>query len=259
PCWPLLAIGLVLTCAAAWQAASQLKSADDATNAANANAHGLSVQLTGVRSQLTEFKGYLQQIATAAHTGDISVGIGMVKAIVDKLPKTENHVIVKGNHNATVVGSGQAAQQQTVNASGGIGTIGGTLVNPTVNNFGAPPAHFTATENVITPLGSQTKKVLEVHITTDRRVPAAVIGMVFSDPITFTTEYWNAHGPTLKGATIEQMDVTGGLSRDGTTPIPNSFGVRINAPSAFVPGQELVVTVESAFDVHLLQVVEVMN
>jgi predicted sugar kinase len=66
--------------------------------------------------------------------GDIVQGIG------EKLPKP--NVSVKGNQNSTVIGNGQAAQRQTINAANGIGTIGGTLINPQVCRISCDWTHL---------------------------------------------------------------------------------------------------------------------
>jgi len=256
--WIWLAIGLALSFTAAWQAATQLqqsdlgrRKADTQEEAAEKRETQISGDLNDVRNKLAGLEGAVAEIASAAKISTDKPLPEIVQAIIEKLPKPT--VTIRGNSNATTVGGGQAAQQQTINAANGIGTIGGTLINPQVNNFAPPPAHLTYTENVLTPLNDHVKKLLEVHVRTDRGIPAAAIGFLFSAPFTFSQDFFNSHQPLLKSASIQQLSETTPLQTNGV-PIPNSLGILVNAPASFDPGQELIVTVESENDIRTLQV-----
>lgn len=143
-------------------------------------------------------------------------------------------------------------------APGGFATSGGTLVNPTVNNFGPPLANLTFTEEVTQALSSDGTgvKEMKLHIKTDRPIPGAVVGVVMSGPINLTQEYFTAHPPSQEGAAISQINVGSPLSNSGVL-IPNSFALIIGAPAALSPGVDLVVPVESKFDVHVVQVLQI--
>jgi hypothetical protein len=125
--------------------------------------------------------------------------------------------------------------------------IGGSSNQASVN-CGPPPATFSFKEKVITPLAKNSEKFMEAHITTDRSIPGAIIGIVFSDPVEMSKE------PSLKGAAIFQMN-TGQLQSDHL--LPNTLGVTINLPAAFLPGQELIIPVKSKADVHIIKVMQV--
>jgi len=169
--WGLFTSGLILSVLAALQSAFQLQDAELDERIANSQYLAVKGQLGEVQDQQkktmeqldsqttklgtlgeqdTKMQNALNDLRTAAHIAPGTSLDDLVRGISSKLPKSP--VTIKGNGNVTAVGGGQAAQQQTVNAPNGIGTIGGTLVNPQVNNFGPPPAHLTYTENVLTPL-----------------------------------------------------------------------------------------------------------
>jgi hypothetical protein len=140
-----------------------------------------------------------------------------------------------------------------ISAPNGIAIGGGLVANPTVNNFGPPPAHLSYTEEVVTPLPASGEglKIMKIHVTTDRSIRGAIVGIVFSGPIEPITP--GKDEPQLKGAGISQMNWGEGLQHD-STPIPNSLGIVINAPSVFMPGQELIVTVKSKTDLRVIEV-----
>lgn len=121
---------------------------------------------------------------------------------------------------------------------------------------GPPPANLTFTENVITPLSDHIKKTFAVHVRTDRAIPAAAVAIFFSAPITFTKEYFAAHPARLDGASIQSMDISGPLTGEGTF-YPNSLAVIVNVPAAFTAGQEMVLTVESESDAHVIRVMAI--
>lgn len=143
-----------------------------------------------------------------------------------------------------------------ISAPNGIAIGGGLVANPTVNNFGPAPAHLSYTEEVVTPLPASGGglKIMKIHITTDRSIRGAIVGIVFSEPIEPITP--DKDQPQLKGAGISQMNWGGGLQRDNV-PIPNALGIVVNAPAVFMPGQELIVTVKSKTDVRVIEVAPV--
>jgi hypothetical protein len=140
-----------------------------------------------------------------------------------------------------------------INAPSGIGIGGGLVTNPTVNNFGPPPANFKFTEEVVTVLSGNVEKSMKVHITTDRSIPGAIVGIVFSGPVEMTQQ----DQPVLKGASISQMNWGQMASGENRQLMPNGWAVVINAPAAFLPGQELIVPVKSKTDVHVVSVSQV--
>ena len=120
---------------------------------------------------------------------------------------------------------------ETVNAPYGIGAIGGTLLNPTVNNYGPAPANLTFTEKQASdPVASKSGVyLLKVHIKTDRSMPGAVIGVQFSGEVEISKDDGNQEGPRLANAPIAQVDIGSPLATNGIS-IPNSYGFTINAP-----------------------------
>jgi hypothetical protein len=98
-------------------------------------------------------------------------------------------------------------------------------------------------------------KVIKIHVTTDVPIHGAIVGIVFSSPIEPITP--GTDEPQLKGAGISQMNWGIGGLRRGNESFPNSLGIVINAPSVFLPGQELIVTVKSKTDVQVLGVAPV--
>ena len=271
--WLLLVIGVLLSLTAAWLTADQLQETDHDKRVADGRFVGIKDQLKAVQDQqkstTDELNGKLQAITgqngklqtaldslgAKAHVSPGASFDDLVKGIADKLPKT-SPVAIKGDHNITAVGGGQAAQQQTVNAAGGIGTIGGTLVNPQVTNYAPPPAILTYKEEVQTPLTSKTDKVLQVRVSTDRKIPGAAIGLIFSDPFDESKQYWQAHQPDITGGAANAVTVKIPIAGNGV-PIPNSLGAVVDLPAALMPGTDLVVTVTSKADIHVLQVVQV--
>lgn len=144
---------------------------------------------------------------------------------------------------------------QTVNAPGGIGSIGGTVVNPTVNNFAPPPAILSAAIERL-PGDITGKRITKVRITTDRIMPSAIVGVVLSGPFDATREWFGKHGASLEGSGVHQIDIKLPLSQGGQ-PVPNSIAFIINLPSAFIPGQTLVFTVQSDSDLDVVSAVPI--
>jgi hypothetical protein len=145
-----------------------------------------------------------------------------------------------------------------INAAGGIPITGGNVTNPTVINAAPPPARLSFIEETVSalPAGADGEKAFKIHIKTDRSIPGAVIGIICSGPFELSKGGGTPDDPTLKGASISQLTWGGPLSRNNS-PVPNSFAITVNAPAAFMPGQELIVPVKSKTDVHVLQVMTV--
>jgi hypothetical protein len=142
----------------------------------------------------------------------------------------------------------------TMQAPNGINIGPGAIVpNPQVNNFGPPPPHLRFTEEVTVPLSADgaVEKILKVHIFTDRSIPGAVIGLIFSGPIDLQSR------PDLVRANATQFDF-GQVARGGI-PVPNSLAVTISIPAAFMPVQEFIVPIKSKTDVHVLEVFPIGN
>jgi hypothetical protein len=152
----------------------------------------------------------------------------------------------------------QAFTNKTLGDCSPIVTGSGASANPDCSKHyaGTPPATLTFTEHVVTPVGEHVRKVLEVHVATSRAIPAAAIALFFSAPITFTQDYFTAHPVKLVGASLQSLDISGPLSSAGMH-YPNSLAIIVNAPAAFTASQDLVVTVESESDVHVLRVMEI--
>jgi hypothetical protein len=141
---------------------------------------------------------------------------------------------------------------QINSAPNGIAIGGGNVANPTVNNFGPPSAHLSHTEDVISliPTSEKGLKLMRVHITTDRPIPGAIVGMVFSGPIEPVT--LGQYEPMLKGSDFFQA--SWGSLQNNNVPIPNSLFVAIKVPAMFLPGEELIVTIKSKTDVSVLEI-----
>jgi hypothetical protein len=151
---------------------------------------------------------------------------------------------------------------QIINAAGGIPITGGNVSNPTVINNGPPPPRVAFREEVTAPLPADhsSEKVIKIHVITDNPIPGLKIGLVFSGPITTTkpTDQASQDDPIIKNAAIQQFRWGGGLVRRGVE-IPNSVGVEVLAPEMFTPGQELIITVRSKQDVHLVEAMRVTS
>lgn len=147
--------------------------------------------------------------------------------------------------------------QQTVNAENGIGTIGGTLVNPQVNNnFAPPPAKIACSVRLLSRSGD--KRTLELRISTDRTIKAPEIGFILSGPFNDTDAYWRVHPPVLGGYRAPAYN-WGKLLDSKQHPIPNSFGIELAMPSAINPGSDLVLTIEANVNSRVLGVGEIGN
>jgi hypothetical protein len=142
----------------------------------------------------------------------------------------------------------------------GFAVSGGTLVNPSVNNnFGPVAAKLVATEEIVTPASQTAEKVMRVHIKTDRAIPGAWVGVIFSGSVDVSRPYWEDHMPKLYGVDAQQIDIRAPLFTSSMVPIPNSMYFPINMPSAFSRDQDFVIEVRSKDDVHVANVFEVAH
>ncbi len=147
-------------------------------------------------------------------------------------------------------------QPQTVNAPNGIGTIGGTLVNPEVNNnFGPPPAKLTCSQQVLSRHGD--KKIIALHISTDRIIKAPQIAFQLTVPFNETAKYWSAHPPVVNGYPARAYN-WGEMTKEHA-PVPNGFGILLAMPAVLNPGEDLVLTIEADIHSRVLAVAEVGN
>lgn len=140
-------------------------------------------------------------------------------------------------------GPGSAFSQ---NQSGGI--TAGTV------NVGPPPANLTYQEELVSspPESGEGLQVMKVRITTDRPIPGAIIGILFSGPIEPVTNGEDA--PMMEGSPTVQLN-WGALQRKSDhANIPNSLSVTINAPAVFTPSEKLIVTIKSKTAIHVTQV-----
>jgi len=138
-------------------------------------------------------------------------------------------------------------QQECVggNCAASVGQQGGITAGQ-VNVNGPIPPVYTFTEEAV---ASDNRKKINVHVHADRAVRGAIVGMLFSGPI----DYVAANNPNVTNAGMSQQN-WGQLNQKNGIPLPNSLYVTINAPTVFLPGQELIVPVTSAAEVHVLKV-----
>ena len=178
-------------------------------------------------------------------------------------PPTPSPTPVSSKHSNAIVSSKLSPSPTpsptpsiSIQANGSIPITGGNVLNPTVINNTPPPAHLNFREEVITAMpNADGEKLMKVHISTERAIPGAVIAVLFSDPFELGTnegvEDRSLKQPTLAGALVTELEWTA-LKRNGI-PVPNSIGVIINMPAAFMPGQDLIVPVRSKADIHVLE------
>lgn len=156
------------------------------------------------------------------------------------------------NNTNTQIGTAQApvaiAPNGIANAVPNWGTQ--TVVN------GPPPAILTFREDSVSSTDDHGMKILKVHVFTDRSIPAAHIGLLFSGPIELVNP-GSPYEPKLSGSAISQFN-WGGINKNGM-PIDYGMSVQINMPAAFTPGQDLIVTVKSKTAVHVTDVGQLAN
>jgi len=198
-------------------------------------------------------------IHCSALTPEQSKALQQLRSMLRKMLANQIDPILIGQMNDKLDEIKRSSSQpaQVVNAPNGIGSIGGTLINPQVNNFGPPPAHLTYTEEVTQALPSDGKamKQIKLHIHTDRAIPGAVIGVIMSGPFDESSEFYDKNNPSQIGSGSSQVDRRA-LTSHGIA-VPNSFALSIGIPAAFNPGVDLVVPLQSTEDIHVLQVVEI--
>jgi hypothetical protein len=263
--WVLFGLGIVFAGWIAWESARQLQDADLQKRTADSQRER---DLDSVQGRLDEISGHdkdvseaLKKIADAAHLPSGGTANAIADEIIKKLPSPLVVAKIRGTGNATTVGGGNAAtgggaaaQQQTVNAPNGIGTIGGTLINPQVTNLAPPPAKLSYTEKLISQVGD--KKIMELHISTDRTIKTPTIGFTYTGSFNDSDAYWSTHAPLLGGLKMAAYN-WGKINDSSHVAIPNSFGVILEIPPAFSPGNDLVLTLELGIDSHVSSVTEI--
>jgi hypothetical protein len=158
-------------------------------------------------------------------------------------------VHVKGNGNvagnnvagsANVVGNNNNVTAPVIVAPGGIGITGGTVTNPTVNNFGPPPRSPSVIHVCISdpqPVETPTGEIRQVYtLTTDSEITGPTYVFEFSGPIIKQT---SASSPDMA------MNISEGLQSS------SSFGFRLN--ETWFPGQRINVDVHSLSPVRLIK------
>jgi len=131
------------------------------------------------------------------------------------------------------------------NCAASVGQQGGITAGQINVNAPIPPVYAFTEEAV----ASDNRKKINVHIHTDRAVRGAIVGILFSGPI----DYVIANNPNVTNSSMSQQN-WGPLAQKNGIPLPNSLYVTINAPTVFMPSQELIVPVTSAAEVHVLKV-----
>lgn len=156
------------------------------------------------------------------------------------------------NSNRGIVAPGATASIMQAIAPNGIAAIQSTLINPSVKNYGPPPATLSFKEKVIARIANT--QLLQIIVTTDRPIPAAHIGFLFSGPFNESKAFFHAHPPTIAGYPMQSLAWSYPLQHLHTlAPFPNSIGVHVNLPSSFDPNQKLILTVETMRGVHLFK------
>lgn len=122
----------------------------------------------------------------------------------------------------------------------------GGITTGQLNVNGPIPPIYTFTEAAV---DSDNRKKINVTIHTDRAVRGAIVGVLFSGPI----DYVASNNPSVTNAGLSQQN-WGQLNQKNGIPMPNSLYVTINSPTIFLPGQDLIVPVTSAAEVHVLKV-----
>ena len=143
--------------------------------------------------------------------------------------------------------------QQTVNAPNGIGTIGGTLINPQVNNFGPLPAKLTFTEESPRfPQGDNQPYLLKVHVKTDQPIPHARIEAVFSGPVD-TDDPSFKNFSFVSGAPMQSVSLE--MPTENGSPIKNRLIWTIEEPSVLAPGVDFIISLSLKSALHVEKVI----
>ncbi len=142
--------------------------------------------------------------------------------------------------------------QQTVNIDHGIGSIGGTIIDPVVNNYGPPAPRITHTEErSAAPDGGQ---ILTLYVRTDQPVPSPEIVICFSGPYTVVKEFSRDLNPMILNSTHVGYNLSTVVAvPDGQT-VPNSLIIGITDPILFLPEMELRLKVESSEPIEIKEV-----
>jgi len=132
----------------------------------------------------------------------------------------------------------------TQNCPNGICNGGNNIGSQSVYNFAPPAANLSFTEEVV---AQDVEKSANIHIKTDKAIPGAVVGVIFSGPFKVTDK----QEPRITNSSMSQV-AWGTLVKTGTSiPIPNSIFVRVNMPAAFGPNEEVIIPITAAPNVHV--------
>jgi hypothetical protein len=140
--------------------------------------------------------------------------------------------------------------QQIVNVDHGIGSIGGTLINPQVNNYGPPAARIAYTEE--RSVAQDGGNILIVHIRTDQPVSGAQIGISFSGPFTWIPKSSDESNPTLTNAPMYSVNAAT-IVKNGQE-LPNTLALLVDAPSVLTPNMDLIFKVKSSEPVRVTKI-----
>jgi hypothetical protein len=125
------------------------------------------------------------------------------------------------------------------NCPNGICITGGTVTNPTVNNFGelkpAPKLTFTAHADPSKEGDAPDSQRLSVTVFTDRAIPGAVIAVILSKPAKIDGPVGIAYGIAFSTHPMTLTDPEG-------RPMSNGIAVPLDLPAAFLPGQQLIIS-----------------
>jgi hypothetical protein len=115
----------------------------------------------------------------------------------------------------------------------------GTIVNPIVNNFGEvkPVPQLTFTVHTDPPQdgdGPDTQR-MDVNVFTDDAIIGAVIAVLLSKPAKIDGPVGIARGPVFSSHPMTLTDTEG-------RPLPNGIIVPIDSPAAFLPGEQLIIS-----------------
>jgi hypothetical protein len=142
-----------------------------------------------------------------------------------------------------------------LNCPNGICTSNGTIINPTVNNFGEikQVPKFTFTVQDIPPKdgdGADAKR-LSVSVFTDRAIPGAVIGLLLSKPAKIDGLVGITYGIPFSSHPMALIDAEG-------KPVPNGVAVPLDLPAAFLPGQQLIISLLTTKGAEVQKVLNVV-
>jgi hypothetical protein len=239
--WVLFAIAIGLSAWTTYENAKQLQSADlDKRTAEKTNEK--------ISHQYDEINGQLAKLASAANIKAGQSPSEIINEAISLLPKA-TAVDVTSSTGNLVRADIRGDCNQIAN-----GDHNEQKLDCSKHYHGASPAKLAYREKLISQVGD--KKIMELHISTDRTIKAPTIGFTLSAPINESDEYWRTHAPMLGGFPAPIYNWGKVHNAGSAINVPNSFGVMLGMPSNFGPGSDLVITVETDINSHVLSVVE---